>query len=131
MTGHSIFFTSQILDLDFVNSPTTLHTKYETTVLYAWLLLEPCSVQHPTNLVVRIEDIGIIQMKVLFLPARMGQFSSHLELTPDGWIFSGELVSVMKVQMVSMSVKFLMRREELRPSILGFTVDLSVSYYHC
>ena len=43
----------------------------------------------------------------------------------------GELVSIMKVQMVSMSVKFLMRMEELRLSILGFTVDLSVSYYHC
>ena len=57
----------------------------------------------------------------------MGHFSSHLELTTDDWIFSGGLVSVMKVQMVSMSVKFLMRREELRLSILGFTVDLFVS----
>ena len=70
-------------------------------------------------------------MKVLSLSARMGQFSSHLELTTDDWIFNGGLVSVMKVQMVSMSVKFLMRMEELRLSILGFTVDLSVSYYHC
>ena len=103
-----ISFTTQILDLGFVNSPTTLHTTYETTVLYAWLHLGPCSVQHPTNLVVRIEDIGIIQMKVLSLPARMGHLSSHLELTTDDWIFSVGLVSVMKVQMVSMSVKFLM-----------------------
>ena len=103
-----ISFTTQILDLGFVNSPTTLHTTYETTVLYAWLHLGPCSVQHPTNLVVRIEDIGIIQMKVLSLPARMGHLSSHLELTTAGWIFSVGLVSVMKVQMVSMSVKFLM-----------------------
>ena len=31
--------------------------------------------------------------------------------------------------MVSMSVKFLMRREELRLCMLGFTVDLSVSCF--
>ena len=131
MTLNSIFFTLQSLDLDFGISPTTLHTKYETTVLCAWLHLGPCFVQPPTNLVVRIEDIGIIQMKVLSLPASMGHFSLHLEMTTDDWIFNGELVSIMKVQMVSMTVKFLMRMEELRLSILGFTVDLSVSYYHC
>ena len=57
----------------------------------------------------------------------MGHFSSHLELTKEDWVFSGELVSVMKVQMVSMSVKFLMRMEELRLCMLGFTLDLFVS----
>ena len=60
-----------MLDLDFINNPTTLHTTYETTVLCAWLFLEPCSVQPPTNTAVRIEDIGIIQMEVLSLPARL------------------------------------------------------------
>ena len=83
MTAQLILFTTQILDLDFVISPTTLHMIYETTVLYAWLLLEPCSVQHPINTAVRIEDIGIIQMEVLFLPASLGHFSSHLELTKE------------------------------------------------
>ena len=131
MTAQLIFFTTQMLEFGFINSPTTLHTKYETTVLYAWLLLGPCYVQHPINIAVRIEDIGIIQMKVLSLSARMGHLSSHLELTTDDWIFSGELVSIMKVQMVSMSVKFLIRMEELRLSILGFTVDHCVSSYHC
>ena len=131
MTAQLIFFTTQMLELGFVVSPTTLHTTSKTTVLYAWLHLGPCSVQPPTNLVVRIEDIGIIQMKVLSLPARMGHLSSHLELTMDDWIFNGELVSIMKVQMVSMSVKFLIRMEELRLSILGFTVDHCVSSYHC
>ena len=108
MTAQLYIFDLQILDLDFVISPTTLHTTYETTVLCAWLHLDPCSVQPPTNLVVIIEDIGIIQMKVLSLPARMGHFSLHLELTTDDWIFIGGLVSIMKMQMVSMSVKFLM-----------------------
>ena len=126
-----IYFATQMLDLDFGISLTTLHTTYATTVLYAWLHLGPYSVQPLTDTAVRIEDNGIIQMEVLSLPARMGHFSSHLELTTDDWIFSGGLVSVMKVQMVSMSVKFLMRMEELRPSILGFTVDLSVSSTVC
>ena len=72
-----------MLELGFIKGPTTLHTKYETTVLYAWLHLEPYSVQHPTNLAVRIEEIGIIQMKVLSLPSRMGHLSSHLELTKE------------------------------------------------
>ena len=73
----------QMLDLEFDISPTTLHTKSKTTVLYAWLHLGPCSVQHPTNTAVRTEDSGIIQMKVLFLPPRMEQFSSHLEMTKE------------------------------------------------
>ena len=72
-----------MLDLGFVISPTTLHTTYETTVLYAWLHLEPCSVQRPTNTAVRIEDSGVIQMKVLFLPASLGHFSSHQDLTKE------------------------------------------------
>ena len=74
---------TQMLDLGFGISPTTMHTTYETTVLYAWLLLEPCSVQHPTNTAVRTEDIGIIQMEALSLPVRMGHFSSHLDLTKE------------------------------------------------
>ena len=72
-----------MLELGFINNPTTLHTKYETTVLYAWLHLDPYSVQPPTNIAVRIEDIGIILMEVLFLPARMERLSSHLELTEE------------------------------------------------
>ena len=76
-----MFVLTQILDLGFINSPTTLHTTYETTVLYAWLHLEPYSVQLPTNTAVKIEDSGIIQMKVLSLPASLGHFSSHLDLT--------------------------------------------------
>ena len=78
-----IYFATQMLDLDFGISPTTLHTTYATTVLYAWLHLGPCSVQHPTNTAVRTEGSGIIQMEVLFLPARMGQFSSHLEMAKE------------------------------------------------
>ena len=35
----------------------------------------------------------------------------------------------MEVWMEFMTVKFLIRMEELRLSTLGFTVDLSVSYY--
>ena len=66
-------------------------------------------------------------MEVSSLLARLGHFSSHLELIKDDWIFSEGLISVMNRQMVSMSVKFLMRMEELRLSMLGFTVDLSVS----
>ena len=73
----------QMLDLEFDISPTTLHTTSKTTVLYAWLLLEPCSVQPLTDTAVRTEDNGIIQMEVLYLPARMGHFSSHLELTKE------------------------------------------------
>ena len=105
-----VYLATQMLDLDFNNSPTTLHTTYETTVLYAWLLLEPCSVQHPTNTAVRIEDIGIIQMEVSSLLARLGHFSSHLELTKEDWVFSGGLVfkKLIQVLMASMSVKFLM-----------------------
>ena len=72
-----------MLDLDFSISPTKLHTTYEWTVFYAWLHLEPCSVQHPTNIAVRTEDIGIIQMEVSSLLARLGHFSSHLELTKE------------------------------------------------
>ena len=72
-----------MLDLGFVIIPTTLHTTYETTALYTLLHLEPYSVQPPTNTAVRIEDIGIIQMEVLFLPASLGHFSSHLDLTED------------------------------------------------
>ena len=79
---HACFIT-QILDLDFVNTPTTLHTTYETTALCAWLHLEPYSVQLPSNTAVRIEDIGIIQMKVLSLPVKMGHFSSHQDLTKE------------------------------------------------
>ena len=78
-----IYATTQMLDLDFGISPTTLHTTSKTTVLYAWLHLGPCSVQHPTNTAVRIEDNGIILMEVLSLPARMGHFSSHLEMTKE------------------------------------------------
>ena len=59
----------------------------------------------------------------------MGHLSSHLELTTAGWIFSVGLVSIMKVQMVSMSVKFLMLMEELRLFMLGFTLDLFVSNF--
>ena len=73
----------QMLDLEFDISPTTLHTTSKTTVLYAWLHLEPCSVQPLTNTAVRLEDNGIIQMEVLCLPVRMGHFSSHLELTKE------------------------------------------------
>ena len=78
-----IYATTQMLDLDFVNSLTTLHTTYVTTVLYVWLHLGPCSVQPPTNTAVRTEDSGIIQMEVLFLPASLGHFSSHLEMTKE------------------------------------------------
>ena len=73
----------QMLDLEFDISPTTLHTTSKITVLYTWLHLGPCSVQPLTNTAVRIEDSGIILMEVLYLPARMGQFSSHLELTKE------------------------------------------------
>ena len=75
-----------MLDLDFINNPTTLHTTYETTVLCAWLFFEPCSVQPPTNPAVRIEDIGIIQMEVLSLLARL-----HETLLFTSWTDQGGL----------------------------------------
>ena len=65
----------QMLDLEFDISPTTLHTTSKTTVLYAWLLLEPCSVQPLTDTAVRTEGSGIILMEVLYLPASLGHFS--------------------------------------------------------
>ena len=70
-------------------------------------------------------------MKVLSLPASLGHFSSHLDLTKEYYVFSEELVSVMKVQMESMTVKFLIEMEELRLSMLGFTVVLSVRWHLC
>ena len=78
-----LYLPTQMLDFGFVNSPTTLHTTYETTVLYAWLCLGPCSVQPLTDTAVRTEGSGIIQIEVLFLLARLGHFSSHLELTEE------------------------------------------------
>ena len=78
-----IYFATQMLNLDFVNILTTLPITYQRMVLCVWLHLKPCFVQPPTNLAVRIEDIGIIQIELLSLPARMGHFSSHLELTKE------------------------------------------------
>ena len=78
-----IYLTTQMLDLDFAISPTTLHTTYETTAMYVWLHLEPCSVQLPTNTAVRIEASGIILMRLLSQPASLGHVSSHLDLTKE------------------------------------------------
>ena len=77
------YFTPQMLDLDFINSPTTQHSAFKTTVLYAWLLLGPYSVQPPTNSAVRIEASGVILMEVLSQSVKMGHFSSHLDLTKE------------------------------------------------
>ena len=78
-----ILVLTQMLDLGFINTPTTLHTTYETTALYGWLHLGSCSVQPPTKTAVRIEASGNILMEVLFLLARKGHFSSHLDFTKE------------------------------------------------
>ena len=116
-----------MLDLDFINSPTTLHTTYEATVLCAWLFLEPCSVQPPTNLAVRIEDIGIIQMEVLSLPARL-----HGTLLFTSWTDQGGLHLQPRTNfqenypgidgLESTNVKFLMRWNNSDSFCLDYTL---------